>query len=278
MNRLLTTIVFFNCLTAFGLSEDKYGVFKKSEFSTSDSPVAVSWYSKESRQRFERAEIKNDFYQLAPNYQPQINPLYCGMASATILLNAFRLSKGVVSQPKHEVEKPKVMGGGKIPFPLFTQDTLLNEKTDRVKDRLKIELKNITPENTDNEKAFGPGVSLSQLKGVLEAYGLKADAYEASDKSSDAVVSKFREMVKKVLNDEDNFILINFKGATLGAATGGHISPLGAYDSKSDSVLILDVASHKNPWYWIPVSYLYKAMNTKDGDKFRGYVVVKDPT
>jgi len=31
---------------------------------------------------------------------------------------------------------------------------------------------------------------------------------------------------------------------------------------------------HKNPWYWVSVTDMVKAMNTLDGEKFRGYLIV----
>ena len=32
----------------------------------------------------------------------------------------------------------------------------------------------------------------------------------------------------------------------------------------------------KNPWYWVPISHLYKAMNTKDGNNYRGWLIIED--
>jgi hypothetical protein len=50
----------------------------------------------------------------------------------------------------------------------------------------------------------------------------------------------------------------------MGQETGGHISPLAAYDSKSDRFLILDVARYKYPPVWVSASDLFVAMNTTD--------------
>jgi hypothetical protein len=71
-------------------------------------------------------------------------------------------------------------------------------------------------------------------------------------------------------------LLINFNGKILGLKTAGHISPLVAFDKETDSVLMLDVAGHKNGWYWVNLEDLIKAMNTKDGNNFRGFLVVKN--
>jgi hypothetical protein len=32
---------------------------------------------------------------------------------------------------------------------------------------------------------------------------------------------------------------------------------------------------HKNPWYWVDLKEMVTAMNTKDGENFRGYLITK---
>ena len=88
-------------------------------------------------------------------------------------------------------------------------------------------------------------------------------------------MAKFREIAKKILNDKNNFLVANFDGKIFGNKTGGHISPIVAYDEKSDSLLVLDVALHKNPWYWVDLQEMMTAMNSKDGENFRGYLIAK---
>ncbi|MCG8531799.1 MAG: phytochelatin synthase family protein [Desulfovibrionales bacterium] len=248
--------------------------FGPSHFSKTNQVVLVPWNVKEGQNRLGTAHAKNDFYQLAHFFQPQINPLYCGIASATIVLNALRQpEKKAPSQRALEVTKPQVWGGGQVPYPAYSQFTLLNEKTDAIKSRKLIQLKNITPQNTHDAKNFDPGLTLAQLKGILETYDLKADVNYADDPRE---IESFRAHIIKVLKDKTSFIVANFKGKTFGAPTGGHISPLAAYHKASDSVLILDVAGHKNPWYWVPVRDLYLAMHTMDGPHHRGWITIEE--
>ncbi|MGB0904790.1 MAG: phytochelatin synthase family protein, partial [Mangrovicoccus sp.] len=56
----------------------------------------------------------------------------------------------------------------------------------------------------------------------------------------------------------------------------GHISPVGAYDEASDTVLILDVAKYKYPPVWITVQKLHDAMMLPDSSskRSRGFVEV----
>jgi len=120
-------------------------------------------------------------------------------------------------------------------------------------------------------------LKLAQLKGILEAYDTRVYLHYA-DADSGAAVAAFREDLQSVLADSVRFLLVNFDGSTIGASTHGHISPVAAYDENTDSVLLLDVAGYFNPWYWAPVTDLYGAMHTLDGDHYRGYLVVEDQT
>lgn len=240
--------------------------------------IAVPWFSAEGRKRLEKSRAKNDFYQLAHQFQPQLNPVYAGIASSVIVLNALRLPKGLVkSQQEQEIVKPKALGPGAIPFPAYNQVNFLNETTDKVKDRKVIGLANGTPQNQDDKTAFKPGTSLDELHDLLQVYGVSAEPTPAS-KSPEQGLAEFKKVLHDVLNDENRFLLANFTGQALGASTDGTVSPLAAYDAASDSVLILDVTGHKNPWYWVPAAALYDAMHTQYGPSgiWRGWLVVQE--
>ena len=47
---------------------------------------------------------------------------------------------------------------------------------------------------------------------------------------------------------------MNYLRKAIGQERGGHISPLAAYDAKSDRFLILDVARYKYPPVWVKAS------------------------
>lgn len=123
-----------------------------------ETPVVV-WSTPEARQRL-MTSVNNDFFQLADRFQPQINPLYCGVASSTIVLNAMRQdSSRAPSQQLLEVKMPKAFGGGAIPFRAYSQLTFLNEQTDKVKNQSVIRLENVTEDNTNDGERFDPGLS-----------------------------------------------------------------------------------------------------------------------
>lgn len=253
-----------------------YGKYKPSQFSGNGQVVVVSWNSEEGKKRFFRSKYNNDFFQLANHYQPQANPLYCGIASSVIVLNSIRASSGrIPNQPQFSIKKPSALGGDVIPYNLYSQASLLNENTDKVKLRQVIQLKNIRADSTDDTQQFDPGLKLAELKGVLESYKLAVQKYSA-DADIKIGVKEFRSRIKAVLSENNQFMLINYKSNMVGQLSSGHISPLGAYDSQSDSVLVLDVAEYQNPWIWIPLYDLYASMHTKDGESYRGYLVIEE--
>ncbi|MBU6338863.1 MAG: hypothetical protein KGQ36_02705 [Rickettsiales bacterium] len=231
------------------------------------------WNSVEGLKRLKNSKFNNDFYQLANYYQPQINPLYCSVATGVMLMNALNAGEEIPSQKENEIKKPEAMGGGVIEFHSYSQLGFLNEKTDKIKKREIIQLKE--PKEVKNgEKIYDAGVALGDYAKILnKAYGLKVKLHyvEQNDEKS---IQKFRDDVKKYLAEDKKFIVVNFDGKMIGNKTKGHISPLAAYDEESDSILVLDAALHKNTWYWVQLPSLYKAMNTKDGDNYRGYLIV----
>jgi hypothetical protein len=260
------------------VSAAEYGIFAPSEFSKEKRQVVlVPWNSAIGKSRFASAAYKEDFFQLAQTYQPQINPVYCGVASSVIVLNALRLQKGgTPSQAQLEVQAPPALGGKRLPFPSYSQLTFLNEETEPVKPRQLVELRNVTKDNENDKAAFDPGLTLAQLEGLLKVYKAHVQLEYAADENVERGTRSFRKILKRVLSEPNRFLIVNFKGTAMGAPTAGHITPVGAYDRHSDSVLLLDVASHRNPWYWVPVRHLYQAMHTRDGVRYRGYLVVSD--
>ncbi|MEN8176283.1 MAG: phytochelatin synthase family protein [Pseudomonadota bacterium] len=255
-------------------SPGDYGAFAPSSLSVDDEVVLLGWNTPGGQKRLQRARHKQDYFQMAHNFQPQANPLYCGIASSVIVLNSMRLPRGSApSQSEMEVAIPARLGGGRIAYPAYSQQTLLGALTEGVKPREIIEFRN----HADEPGKLDPGLTLVQLAGVLETYDTRVEVHPASD-SGAASLDRFRATLQSVLDDRHRFVIVNFHGRTMGAPTDGHISPVAAYDELSDSVLLLDVAGYLNPWYWAPVEHLYGAMHTLDGDQYRGYLVVADGT
>lgn len=231
--------------------------------------AVVNWDSAEGIARLERTPFKGDFYRLAHHYKPQINPAACGQAAATIVLSAiYELNH----KPFPIIEEwPVTIGDKKYPlqYRLFNETNFFNSETDKILDRRAISMK-----VTKKDGTFGGGIDIDELQKMLKIHGVRSKLVNV-DKFSDKKLEEFRKLVKEVVNSDKKFLLLNYDHSYKGLM-GGHFSPVAAYDEKSDSVLMLDVAGHRNPWIWINLSDIYHAMNTKNysGTSYRGYLIV----
>jgi hypothetical protein len=119
---------------------------------------------------------------------------------------------------------------------------------------------------------FG-GMPIGDLEGMLEAHGADATVTFAGESSE----AEFRAEVAANLSTSGDWLIVNYDRRVVGEEGGGHISPLGAYDATADMVLLLDVASYKYPPHWLPLSQLFRAMDTPDSESgtTRGWVAVR---
>lgn len=239
-------------------------LFVNAAFAAGENSQVENWNSDAGLKKLSRSQFNNDFYQLVNFYQPQENPLFCSIATGTILRNAFDYGE-IAPQKIGAMQKPD---GSVSQYSLYSQRGFFNEKTEKVKKRAVVE--NTAPNAVGN---FDAGLSLGDFAKMLKLHGMKVKLIYAEENNVE-FSEKFRQVLKKILAEKKNFIVVNFDGQVLGKETRGHISPLVAFDEESDSVLVLDVALHKNQWYWVEVTKLIAAMNTKDDATYRGYLVV----
>lgn len=231
--------------------------------------INVDFYSEEGRQIIAKSKYNNDFYQLINFFEPQINPTYCGIATAVIILNAINYGT-IENQPDLSIHKPLEDGGGIIKFNLYSQINFLSEGTDKIKDRKIINYQ----QPLQSTKKFDPGLNLQDFATIItKIHGLKTRIYFV-ETFNDKSIDHFRETLKDVLQDETRFLVANFDGYLIDNKTSGHISPIVAYDQDSDRLLILDVATHKNKWQWVDLTKFYKAMHSRDGASYRGFILI----
>ncbi len=185
------------------------------------------------------------YFSIADNFVTQKTQAYCGVASIVMVLNAA----GVPAPTTPEY----------TPYHVFTQDNLLDERTEAVLPQAVLARQ---------------GMTLDQLGALLALHPpLAIEVHRAADGGLDA----FRTAARDYLATKDRFVVVNYLRKAIGQQAGGHISPLAAYDAKEDRFLILDVARYKYPPVWVKASDLFAAMNTTDrsnDDKTRGYVLV----
>jgi hypothetical protein len=141
--------------------------------------------------------------------------------------------------------------------PHMTQEGFFTDEASSVRSKLAV--------------TFG-GMTLDELGSLLEAHGARVVVVHASDSDLD----RFRAAASANLADPSNVLLVNYLRERLDQGNMGHISPVAAYDSASDRVLVLDTATYKWPATWVKTSDLFGAMNTQDtsSGKSRGYVEV----
>ena len=209
-------------------------------------PNLIGFDSDEGEALLLGADSRDDFFPLSSHFVTQVNPAYCGPASIAMVLNALDVPR-----------TPSDLTAG---FGLFDQENIFTDATEAVKPQVSI---------------LRGGMTLDQLGGILEAHGLKVDVRHAADSS----VDEFRELAVAGLDqdDEPDFVLVNYLRSAIGQETGGHISPVAAYDADTDRFLILDVSRYKYPPVWVTAADIFGAMNTPDSDnenKTRGYLIV----
>jgi Phytochelatin synthase len=211
-------------------------------------PNLVSADSDAGEYFFFQSEAKAAYFPLANNFVTQKYQSYCGVASIVMVLNALQMHAPTV--PEFD------------PFRTFTQDNVLDERTDAILPR---------------DVLINKGMTLDQLSDLLASYPLKIEVRHAGD----TTLEEFRATAAKYLAEEGHFVIVNYLRIAIGQERGGHISPLAAYDVKTDRFLILDVARYKYPPVWVSASELFNAMLTRDADnqnKTRGFVLIAKPT
>lgn len=233
--------------------------------------VLVEWESGESMERLSNASHKTDFFPLSNHFISQDNSIFCGPVSSAIVLNALRLGrKDGLPKDRQSIAEDEMawLWEGADPFyGKYTPNNVLNDET---KTRLEVLGKPIL---IKGEAMSDFGLQLSQLAQVLRSHGLKVETRVVDDGAdADAI----RREIAANLASGDDFVLVNYARRALGQEGGGHISPLGAYDEKSDSFLIMDVNPNRAPWVWVGSDDLIAAMRTFDTVENRGYLLISD--
>lgn len=91
----------------------------------------------------------------------------------------------------------------------------------------------------------------------------------------DLTAEEFRDHLRRS-NDPRYRYVVNFDRAAIFGAGAGHHSPIGGYLESADLVLVLDVNQNFQPWL-IERDRLYAAVDTQDGDRKRGLLLIEEP-
>jgi hypothetical protein len=206
-------------------------------------PSAVPLTTTEGENLLLTSHERADYWLLTAHPETQVNNAFCGIASSCMVLNSLNLAAPL--SPTHP------------PFHAFEQDNVFTPETEKV---------------LPKELVMHRGATLDQLGGFLSAEGTTVSVHHAGDSS----VAEFRALASKAVGSGTSFAVVNFRREPLGQQSGGHFSPLAAYNQKADRFLVMDVARFHYPPWWIPTADLFKAMDTVDSDskKTRGFLIV----
>ncbi len=200
-----------------------------------------------------RGATKTDFFKLIPYYVPQHNDKACGVASSVIVLNALFAEERNTAEGKN-IDVDEVF--------------------------------KLNPTYKKISGATGKGLTLDELaesytKVFEKASGgpFTATIERFDGKDAKAELKRLEKFLTANEKDQKNFVVANFlQGVLTGDKDGmiGHISPIGAYDTKKKRVLVMDVDRKYYQPYWVGVDKFFDAINTTDPgtSKKRGLVLV----
>lgn len=215
------------------------------------------------------SEYSLDYFLLnTGGFDAQINQAYCALATVASVLNSLRYSKRFLEKGdlKWSFSFNLPIDPAYDPYPYATQTDLLASDC----------VHHTVIEHGDGSAS---GESDRYVKGLLAPpYGLTleqsaklltchvSDEWVVNVQEADAglSLSNMQYELKAALIDPDARVMINYDRKELGQLGGGHFSPLGAYDTSTDSFLIMDVAKYKYPPVWVGSDTLFSAMATVD--------------
>lgn len=236
-----------------------------------EKPQLVSWASPNGVKRLGRSQYKADFFALANQFESQPNKMACGPTTTAIVMNALQSSADASGLPKTQFDASlakHMPDDWDVRFNRFTPHNLFAamEETKGVKSEAQVYGKPVK-----GEKDYG--MQLRQLHKFFESLGAESIVRVVGKK---AKAKDIRDEIRGNLATSRDFVVVNYSRKALGQKGGGHISPLGAYDEKSDSFLVLDVNPNKANWVWVKTEDLVDAMRTFDTVENRGYLLVTD--
>ena len=203
---------------------------------SADGPLAVpsnltALTQRAGQQRLKSTPDNQSYWPLSQYFETQMNEAYCSVATSVMTLNALGIKR-----PESTLYPD---------FPYFSQNDFF---------------RSVDPQVANAARVSREGMTLDQLATVLGQFPVQVVKFH----SSDVTLAQFRDLVRDTTAHSDRFALLNFRRTEIGEVGGGHWSPLAAFDARSDSALLLDVARYKYPAVWVPVAQLYAASQTID--------------
>jgi hypothetical protein len=92
---IFLTILFSDCSTSSSKNLNSQNLINSKD-------EIINWSSPEGIRRFEESDYKVDFFRLANQFEVQSNFLFCGPATASIVLNALRFKNDKINKPQDQ--------------------------------------------------------------------------------------------------------------------------------------------------------------------------------
>lgn len=241
----------------------------RDEVPATAAQTLVPFSSEEGLARLVRSAAKVDFPALANQFEPQSNGAFCGPTTTAIVLNTVRGRSADLPRDRSRLRPEDFQfapAGFDPSVPRFTQDNVIGRG---LKTRSQV-LGEPVMINGKQTRDFG--YQLRQLDELLHAHELVTRLVIVDDKQAEGDIR--RDLVQNLQRAGD-YVVVNYRRVEVGQTGGGHISPLGAFDAESDSVLVLDVNPASAGWVWMPVASLIRGMRTFDTVENRGYILVQ---
>jgi len=130
------------------------------------------------------------------------------------------------------------------------------------------------PKDNPLQNIMEEGITFEEFLYLAECNGASIIPFFASN----TTLEQFRSAILAACTRrlDDIRLVCSYNRSTLQQTGTGHFSPIAAYHSQEDLVLILDVARFKYPSHWIPIELLWQSMCTIDSatGKTRGFYLI----
>ena len=269
----------------------------RQEFFLSSTPV-VKYASPEGKKLLKTADYIDSFFPLSQFYSPQRTPSTCGAASMRMVLSSlyYKMKKPFLFDRDGSFDE-KTNGRNAFMFRMTERNSF--NYIDKPQSGHEI-YANVSREKISNYSGMGGEHVARVLKshaGIDAKYILGSSGNKSMnesqmrdfiEKNKDCTsncapkynydisqkVNEFRGEIKRSTESDNRFIIAYFAHSkTISGTHTGHFSPIAAYNSKEDMVLIMDVADYLGSWYWIKTEDLYKTMMSEISGGDRGYIV-----
>lgn len=235
----------------------------------------IEWNSNEGQKRLIRTKYNQSFFLLAHHFAGQVYPTTCGIASMRIILSSIYEKSNEIFLKDEEHSLTEKKNGRDYGRYILTERNIFNYYK---QNGGTVEYDVVARQKKNKNGHFAGGISPVDIVDILNSHPNVFAEYKELNNADFSIqgVNNFRKLVKNITISNNKYLILNYYlGALFNNKDSGHYSPIVAYDEETDSVLIMDVASHLGTWIWVKLEEIYRMMNSIGGLK-RGYIVVSN--